>query len=208
MLDCVETDGVIRYTLDGSVPTQKSPAYRKPITLRNTATVRARFYRTGGAKSAVVQQTFTRVEPRRHQGMILVPGLRYDYYEGSWDVLPDFAKLTPVASGITEGITLGPRRREEGFAFRFTGYLDVRAAGRYTFHLGSDDGSRLAVGGKVVVDNDGLHGYILRSGEVDLKPGMHEVAITFFERTGRQTLTATYQGPDIPRGPIPLWRVR
>ena len=208
VLDCVETEGVIRYTLDGSTPTGRSRAYGKAITVTDTTTVRARFYRASGAESAVVQQTSTRVEPRKHEGMTLVPGLRYDYYEGSWDALPDFAKLTPVASGIVDGVTIAPRRNHNNFGFRFTGYLDVKAAGRHTFHLGSDDGSRLAVAGKVVVDNDGPHGYILRSGAVDLKPGMHKVVITFFERTGGQALTATCQGPDASRGPMPLWRTR
>jgi len=208
VFDCIETEGVIRYTLDGATPTQKSLAYRKAITVTDTTTVRARFYRVGGAKSAVVQQTFTRVEPRKHEGVTLVPGLRYDYYEGEWDTLPDFARLTPVASGVVDGLTLAPRRNHNKFGFRFTGYLDVRTAGRYTFHLGSDDGSRLTVDGKVVVDNDGLHSFVRRSGAVDLEPGMHEVVITFFERTGGQALTATYQGPDMPRGPIPFWRVR
>jgi sialate O-acetylesterase len=208
VLDCVETEGVIRYTLDGSTPTGSSRAYRKAITVTDTATVRARFYRAGGAKSAVVGQTFTRVEPRKHEGKTLVPGLRYDYYEGQWDTLPDFAKLRPVASGIVAGVTIAPRRNHNNFGFRFTGYLDVKAAGRYTFHLGSDDGSRLTVGGKVVVDNDGPHGYLRRSGAVDLKPGMHKVVITFFELTGGQALTAAYEGPGMPRGPMPLWRAR
>ena len=208
VIDCFETNGAIRYTLDGSEPTERSRKYRKPITVKKTTTVKARFFRIGGAKSAVVEQAFTRVEPRKHKGMTLVPGLRYDYYEGMWDALPDFAKLTPAASGTVGAVTLAPRRREEGFGFRFAGYLEVKAAGRYKFHLGSDDGSRLAVDGKVVVDNDGLHGYTRRSGTVDLKPGMHKVVITFFERTGGQALTATYQGPHVPRGPMPLWRTR
>ena len=208
VIDCFETNGAIRYTLDGSEPTERSRKYRKPITVKKTTTVKARFFRTGGAKSAVVEQAFTRVEPRKHKGMTLVPGLRYDYYEGRWEALPDFAKLTPAASGTVGAVTLAPRQREEGFAFRFTGYLDVKAAGRYTFHLGSDDGSRLTVDGKVVVDNDGLHGFVRRSGAVDLKPGMHEAVITFFERTGVQKLAATYQGPGISRRPMVFWRRR
>jgi len=208
VIDCFETNGAIRYTLDGSEPTARSRKYRKPIPLKKTTTVKARFCCADGRKSAVVEQAFTRVEPRKHKGMTLVPGLRYDYYEGHWDALPDFAKLTAAASGTVDGVTLAPRRREEGFAFRFTGYLDVKAAGRHTFHLGSDDGSRLTVDGKVVVDNDGLHSFVRRSGAVDLEPGMHEVVITLFERTGDQALAATYQGPDIPRRPMPLWRTR
>ncbi|MFH1732075.1 MAG: FN3 associated domain-containing protein, partial [Planctomycetota bacterium] len=208
VIDCFETNGSIRYTLDGSEPTERSPAYRNPIPLKKTTTVKALFCCADGRNSAVVEQTFTRVEPRDHDGLTLVPGLRYDYYEGDWNALPGFATLTPAASGIVDDVTLNRRRREERFAFRFTGYLDVQTAGRYTFHLGSDDGSRLAVDGKVVVDNDGLHGFVRRSGAVDLKPGMHEVVITFFERTGDQALVATYEGPEVSRRAIPFWRER
>jgi hypothetical protein len=204
-LDRFETDGTIRYTLDGSEPTGKSRRYERPIPLKETTTVKARFCRTDGRKSEVVERVFTRIEPRKYEGMVLLPWVRYDYYEGRWDKLPDFSKLTPVASGTAQGVTLEKRRREEEFGFRFAGYLEVKAAGRYTFHLGSDDGSRLTVDGKVVVDNDGLHGARERSGAVDLEPGMREVVITFFERGGGQALTAAYEGPGVPRRAIPLW---
>ena len=204
-LDCFETAGTIRYTLDGSEPTGESRRYKKPIRLKETTTVKARFCRTGGRKSEVVEKTSTRIEPRKYKDMTLLPWVRYEYYEGMWDKLPDFSKLKPVASGIAKRLGLDERRREEEFGFRFAGYLEVKKAGRYKFHLGSDDGSRLAIDGKVVVDNDGLHGFRERSGEVDLEPGMREVVITFFERGGGQKLTAAYEGPGIRRGPIPLW---
>jgi len=204
-LECVEMEGVIRYTLDGSTPTKKSPIYRQEVSLNDTATVRARYFRAGGEKSTVVQQTFTRVEPRERHGMMVVPGLRYDYYEGAWNKLPDFSELEPAASGIADGVTLMPRRSNDCFGFSFTGYLEVRAAGPYTFRLGSDDGSRLSVDGRLVVDNDGLHPYAERSGTVDLDPGMREIVITFFERGGGEALTATCEGPGVSRGPMTFW---
>ncbi|MCH8921688.1 MAG: chitobiase/beta-hexosaminidase C-terminal domain-containing protein, partial [Planctomycetes bacterium] len=81
-LECLESDGVIRYTLDGSLPGETSQAFTKDLRLDETATVRARFFRNGGANSAVAQVTFTRVKPRKHNGITLVPGLRYEYYLG------------------------------------------------------------------------------------------------------------------------------
>ena len=39
----------------------------------------------------------------------------------------------------------------------------------YTFNLGSDDGSRLLVNGKVVVNNDGVHGVVNKSGSENLE---------------------------------------
>src|SRR5437762_3461417 len=67
------------------------------------------------------------------------------------------------------------------FYIRWTGKLRAPQAGKYTFFLESDDGSRLYLDGKEVVDNGGLHGMEEKSGEVQLTEGDHEVKIEFFE---------------------------
>ena len=50
-LSCVPTNAstnlVIRYTLDGRLPSSKSPIYREPLLLTNTTSVRARAYQDG-----------------------------------------------------------------------------------------------------------------------------------------------------------------
>ena len=51
-----------------------------------------------------------------------------------------------------------PRSRDEAFGFVFEGTLIVPQDGTYTFYLDSDDGSRLTVAGKTVVEYDGIHG--------------------------------------------------
>jgi signal transduction histidine kinase len=71
------------------------------------------------------------------------PGLDFDYYEGSWDALPDFDQLVPVKSGATKDLDLGPRQRDDHFAFCFSGLLRIQRSGVYVFHLTSDDGSQL-----------------------------------------------------------------
>ncbi|MFH1732588.1 MAG: chitobiase/beta-hexosaminidase C-terminal domain-containing protein [Planctomycetota bacterium] len=192
---CTETLGTIRYTLDGSEPTETSPEYTKPIRIEKTGMVRARFFRNDGAKSAVVENIFAKLRPRKADGMTLVPGLRYEYYEGRWDALPDFDKLKPTASGQVDSLTLEPRVRNDAFGFRFTGYLEVKVAGKYTFELTSNDGSRLSVDGLVVVDNDGIHYAEKKKGTVDLEPGMRKVVVTFFDNTGGEQLTVRYSRP-------------
>ena len=42
-----QTDAVIRYTLDGKLPTRDSPAYRAALSITNTAQVRARAFQEG-----------------------------------------------------------------------------------------------------------------------------------------------------------------
>jgi len=205
VLDCLETSGVIRYTLDGSLPTAKSRRYKSPLRLDDTTSVRARFFRDGGKISAVTQATFTRVKPRKYKDKTLVPGLRYEYYEGQWNAVPDFEKLKAVTSGLVDDFTLAPRRRNDNFGFRFTGYVEITKPGRYTFQTESDDGSKLYVDGEQVVNNDGIHPVVRKSGAVELKPGMHRVVVTFFELAGGEVLTVKFAGPGVPLSAMTLW---
>jgi len=48
----------------------------------------------------------------------------------------------------------------------------------------SDDGSRLWINGKMIVDNWGLHGNRKRSGKVELSVGYHDFKATHFENAG------------------------
>lgn len=124
-----------------------------------------------------------------------VAGLRYDYYEGSWSLLPDFGTLTAVTTGTVATFDIGVRERDDQFAVRFAGYVDIPSAGTWTFATTSDDGSRLWIGDQLVVDNDGLHGSQTRSGTIDLAAGLHAITVGFFEQGGGQTLDVTWQGP-------------
>lgn len=133
----------------------------------------------------------------------LTNGVSYTYVEGSYSSLPAFATLTPVKTGTTADFNLGPRNRDENFAFQYKGYVDLPTDGRYVFYTRSDDGSRLSIGGLTIVDNDGLHGALEKSGAAYLQAGKHPVDVTFFERTGEQVLTVSYEGPGIAKTSIP-----
>ncbi|MBY8852545.1 hypothetical protein K7G98_31675, partial [Saccharothrix sp. MB29] len=65
----------------------------------------------------------------------------------------------------------------------------------YTFRVLSDDGSRLSIDGKVVVDHDGLHGPDPKDGAVTLTTGYHSLFVEHFERDGGQQLTLQWKPP-------------
>ena len=204
-LACAESDGVIRYTTDGSTPTDKSAAYTKALKLTETTSVKARFYRNTGMKSVVANATVEKVSPRKHDGKTLVPGARYDYYEGEWKMLPDFATLTPKTSGIADGFSIAAQERKDNFAFRFSGYVDIKEAGEYTFQTTSDDGSKLFIDGNEIVNNDGLHAMVAKSGAVALKPGMIKIEVGYFEATYQEGLKVSYKVPGGSLEAIPVW---
>lgn len=132
-----------------------------------------------------------------------VNGLNYAYYEGVWAALPNFAALTPAESGNVTTPDLAPRNREDDYAFRYTGYINVPTDGTYTFYTNSDDGSQLLIGNTVVVNNDGLHSTLELSGTIGLRSGKHAITIAFFEHQGSAVLTTSYAGPGIAKQAIP-----
>ena len=58
-ISCATPKVEIRYTLDGTVPTEKSLLYTKPFTIQNSVVVKARAFRKGEAPSFVASQQFT-----------------------------------------------------------------------------------------------------------------------------------------------------
>jgi signal transduction histidine kinase len=67
----------------------------------------------------------------------------------------------------------------------------------------------LQLGTAPVVNNDGRHSSVLRSGEVYLKAGMQPIRVAWFNWIEGASLRIEYQGPGLPRQKIPstvLWR--
>jgi alpha-L-fucosidase len=194
----------LRYTLDGSEPTAASPVATGPVRLTESATVSARAFRDGKAVSGVSTAKFTKVTPRAAEKVEgLVAGLNCEYFEGDWDRLPDFDALKATKAGSAKDLDLSPRQRDERFGLRFRGYINVPRDGVYTFHLTSDDGSRLYIGDKLVVDNDGLHGEAGRDGAIALAAGWHAVTVTYFNKTGDRALELQYAGPGVSKTRVP-----
>ncbi len=184
------------------MPTPASPAATGPIELRATATVAARAFRGDYAVSPTASETFTRVVPRP---AVTVPdarpGLRCDCLEGEFTVLPDFGGATPAAA--TARFELTGRPREDRFACRWEGYVEVPADGAYRFYVRSDDGSRLWLGDTLVVDNDGLHSSREEAGVIALAAGRHPLTVAMFEATGGFDLEVSWSGPGVPKQPVP-----
>lgn len=126
-------------------------------------------------------------------------GLQFALYEGSWDRLPDFSKLTPKEVGEAGGFDVGVTKKTDNFALRFDGHINIPKAGNYLFLIGSDDGSRLYIDGKVVVDNDGVHPFQQKRKQMQITAGLHAVAVEYFEAGGQETLQVEFQAEGQPQ---------
>ncbi|MFJ2554399.1 MULTISPECIES: family 16 glycoside hydrolase [unclassified Streptomyces] len=104
---------------------------------------------------------------------------------------PNVDKLIPTVDwSSTDGFGF-----TDNFVSQIIGNIDVPADGTYAFRLISDDGSRLFIGDKKVIDHDGLHGAEPKDGEIALLPGYHPLRIDHFDRGGGQQVTLQWKPP-------------
>ncbi len=133
-----------------------------------------------------------------------VPGLFYQYFEAPRiQQISQLDDLLPLDEGSTSRVDLSPKHRATQFGFRFLGLLHAPEAGEYSFFLTSDDGSRLYLDGKLVVDNDGDHGPREVPGKVVLQAGDHTLMVLYFNDGGGSDLSLDWQRPGSPRESIP-----
>lgn len=105
--------------------------------------------------------------------------------------LPKFDWLKPVGSVYTNVLHVPARDFREGFpgvtdrfewfAIDYNGRFWIQDSGQYNFYLLSDDGSKLYIDGKIVINNDGLHSIVERTGGVRLKTGVHRIRVSYFQ---------------------------
>ncbi len=70
-----------------------------------------------------------------------------------------------------------------------TGVLNIEETNNYVIRLVSDDGSRLYLDDRLLVDNDGLHGPEPRDSELILEAGPHPIKVEFFQSGGGAALS-------------------
>ncbi|QDS94795.1 Cytochrome c [Roseimaritima multifibrata] len=137
--------------------------------------------------------------------VVLVPGgerFQYKLYHGNWTRLPDFDALEPVSTGAMQELDLAVSKRKNGFGLVIETFLPVQSSGDHTFHLASDDGSRLTIDGKVVLVHDGIHPATEKSATIKLAQGVYPLKIEYFEGGGQQALKVLVDGPDFKRAEL------
>ncbi|MFT7631032.1 MAG: cytochrome c553 [Mariniblastus sp.] len=120
--------------------------------------------------------------------------INFAYYEGSWEKLPEFRQLKPKSTGVANGFDIYVGAKKDNYGVVFTGFWETKTDAEYQFRISSDDGSRVLVDGKSVIDNDGLHGMGWKQSKAKIPTGIHEVRVEFFEKTSGEGLQIEVSG--------------
>ncbi len=186
-------DGEVRYTLDGSEPSEGSPLYEKPLDLRvdeSGTVVTARLFLPGGRGGASRSARLVRGVPAPAEPVPpgVEPGISWALFEGDFASVRDLEGRSPVAAGGLAAVALPESAPPERFGLVLEGWLRVPRTGVYRFLLTSDDGSDLRIGNATVVDHDGLHAAEVRGGAVALERGAHRLRVRMFQAGGGRAL--------------------
>eukprot|EP00747_Dinoflagellata_sp_TGD_P057795 gnl/TRDRNA2_/TRDRNA2_150817_c0_seq1.p1 gnl/TRDRNA2_/TRDRNA2_150817_c0~~gnl/TRDRNA2_/TRDRNA2_150817_c0_seq1.p1 ORF type:complete len:624 (-),score=108.30 gnl/TRDRNA2_/TRDRNA2_150817_c0_seq1:99-1970(-) len=99
----------------------------------------------------------------------------------------NFPESTESWKGLGEG-------SHNTFAAQFQGFIKITKTSKYQFRLNSDDGSRMYLSGKLIIDNGGLHDMETKeSKELKMKDGWHSFRIVYFERQSPHGLILQYK---------------
>jgi hypothetical protein len=214
----------LRYTLDGSEPTEGSAVYRGPFTLRQSTTVRARSFVNGRPTAAPEARVEYLRGPGRPAAAVDIadvePGVEYEYYADTttepafrmnWPVRWRVERLEerpedprPKKTGAVPNFTLVPRDTSEMFSFRYRGYFRAPRTGVYTFTALSDDGAGLWIGDQNVFWSLGQSPKTTETwGQIALQEGLHPITVGYFQGYGPMELQMLVDGPGIRRQRVP-----
>lgn len=125
------------------------------------------------------------------------PKVRWEYCNPLGPRKADQSRQVAKIDYPSTGSTWPGFTGRDHFYVRWSGFIAIRQEGQYEFYTTSDDGSKVDIDGKSVVQNPGWHGMRERSGRIDnMKAGRHALVVEMFEGGGGAGMQFRYKGPD------------
>ena len=134
---------------------------------------------------------------------LMLDGITYEFYEGSWDFIPNWDTLIPTKSGDAD--LLDPKaisEQPDHYGMVFRGNLKVQTTGDYLFQTKIDDGGDLIIDSTLVVHNEGEPGEGTEHGVVHLEAGDHSFELSFYQEVWNASIRIDYEGPEISKRPL------
>lgn len=198
----------LRYTTNNTTPTAQSPIMPEVLHLESSVMLQVALFQGDRRVSTVVTQAFEQVRPLGPvKARAFDPGLMLTTAACDWQTIPDDrAIFTTEGKTVAAVGTEGPPA--EHTAHQYFGFLSIGEDDLYRFQLTSDDGSKLWIDGKLVVDNDGLHGPKVQLGSIALGKGLHSFELVGFNATGGTELDLKWAKLSEAFAPLPETALR
>jgi len=132
-------------------------------------------------------------------------GVRGDYYKGENFNTFVLSRTDPeINFNWPDGTAPDPLVGDDNFSVRWTGEIEAAFTETYTFYTNSDDGVRLWVDGKQLVDNWTNHTNMENSGVIDLVAGqVYSLQMELYENTGPAVAELRWSSAHTPKEIVP-----
>jgi len=198
------TGAEIRYTVDGRDPAVDGQVCNGPLVIRQSIEIRAvTRMKSGHTSVPVVIHAEKQEMAKGYQVAPVVQGVDYELYQGDFKNVGQIDSVKAVRRGTMEVPGIPETNPASHYGMIFRGHIRIEKPGIYRFYVKSDDGSTLMIGDRLVVRNDGPHGFQEKSGEAALGKGWHTYELRYFQGTGAQNLLFSWSGNGIEKQVVP-----
>jgi hypothetical protein len=184
---------IIHYTIDGEEPTEASPRYDRPFTLPTMATVKA-----------------IALHPELNDSEMVTAapwsGGLFGFYFARMTFKGDtFTRIDPVLDYIwANNSPMPPQMPADLISMIWAGRLRPKQSGEYTLYLTGDNGFRLWIDGKLLINAWEELPPREYETKVVLTAGRdYEIKLCLVEVTGAVSIKFEWEGPDTPRQVVP-----
>ena len=197
----------IRYTFDGTDPSEKSILYTEPFVVSEAVKIKLIEISSNGKTSPAYIAEYIKQQPIES---IVVKedkkGIKFRYFEFEEPItsVDQLLKMKSANNSLTDKFVY-PYNNEklpEQFGLIYNGFIKIPADGVYTFGVNSNDGSTLYIADQMVVNNDGSHSAHEEEGEIALKEGMHKIQLSYFQVGGGKVLQVFIKSDQIEKTEI------
>jgi len=198
----------IHYTTNGTLPEVSSPLLDKPLTITEPVTIKMAAFSSNGLRGDIYTLHYKK---ETYATPVAAPatlnsGLACGYYKQFFRTSTALAALKPDSLFIASNFVVPPSINAPSFGLEYKGFIDIPETGIYTFYLTCDDGGILTIANREVVNNDGLHSAIQKTGQVALSNGLQPFLLSFIEGGGGFKLALQYStGNDKPADIPEAW---
>lgn len=189
----------VRYALDGSIPVATSSVLPASYTITKPLTIKIAAFNEQGVRGEIYTIQYrkeTYAKPTTAKAT--KEGLNTSYYKKSFKSATLLSGQKPDSSFVSQNFNVPPSINAPSFGLQYEGYIQIQETGIYSFYLTCDDGGILYIGEKEVVNNDGLHSAIQKTGQVALQKGLHPFRLAFIEGGGGYKLELKYSKGNNP----------
>lgn len=189
-------EGYMAYTVEGNEPgaTSTPLKYENTFDFTSNATVVVKALSSRKEYEKTIRCEY-KVEPPLTA--IQTPkdlkkgGLRFKYYKGNWDQLPELSKLKPIRTGSTDdGFDINGFSGGEGFACVLEGVLEVPEEGYYIFGLGNNNAARVQIGEQSIINEQ--QAINRQSFIIYLQKGFYPIKVEGVRKKGGQQFSPVF----------------